>query len=130
VPQLIAQGHYPHPWMGLEYLPLTPEWANAFRQVGANVPVDEGLLVIRVAPGSAADLSGIRGGDQIVRLGNARIPLGGDVITAINGVAMTSSREFIVYLETETRVGDTVTVTIVRDGAEQDVQVTLTERPR
>jgi S1-C subfamily serine protease len=130
VPQLIAQGRYAHPWMGLEYLPLTAEWANAFRQAGANVPVDEGLLVVRVVPGSAADLSGIRGGDQVVRLGNVRIPLGGDVITAIDGAAMTGSREFIVYLETETRVGDTVAVSIVRDGVEQDVEVTLTERPR
>jgi len=130
VPQLIAQGHYPHPWLGVEYIPLTPERAQAFRQAGVDVPVDEGLLVLRVVPGSSADQAGIQGGDQIVRLGNVRIPLGGDIITAINGEPMTDSKEFVAYLETETQVGDTVEVTIIRDGEEQTVQVTLAERPQ
>ena len=130
VPQLIAHGRYPHPWMGVDYLPLKPEWAHAFRQAGANVPVDEGLLVLQVAPGGPADRAGIRGGDQVVRLGNVRIPLGGDIIMAINGEPMTGSKKFIVYLETETQVGDIVEATIVRDEEEQTVQVTLTERPR
>ncbi len=130
VPQLIAQGHYPHPWLGVEYIPLTPERAQAFRQAGVDVPVDEGLLVLRVVPGSSADQAGIQGGDRIVRLGNVRIPLGGDIITAINGEPMTDSKEFVAYLETETQVGDTVEVTIIRDGEEQTVQVTLAERPQ
>jgi S1-C subfamily serine protease len=43
---------------------------------------------------------------------------------------MVDSREFVVYLETQTQVGDTVHVTIIRDGKEQAIQVTLTERPR
>jgi S1-C subfamily serine protease len=130
VPELIAQGRYPHPWLGVEYLPLTPEMARVFRQAGAEVPVDEGLLVIRVAPGSAADSSNIRGGDRIVRIGNLRIPLGGDIITAIDGEPMTDSKGFVVYLETETQVGDVVDVTIVRDGRELSTQATLTERPQ
>ncbi len=130
VPQLIAQGRYPHPWLGVEYLPLTPEWAQAIRQAGMQVPGDTGLLVVRVAPGSAADQAGIRGGNQVARIGNARVPLGGDIITALNGTAMTTSKEFVAYLETETQVGDTVAVTIVRDGEEQTVQVTLGERPQ
>jgi S1-C subfamily serine protease len=129
VPQLIAQGRYPHPWLGVEYLPLTPERARVFRQAGMEVPVDEGLLVIRVAPGSPADRADIQGGDQIVRIGNLRIPLGGDIVTAIDGKPMTDSKEFVVYLETETQVGDGVDVTIVRDGAELSTRATLTARP-
>jgi S1-C subfamily serine protease len=130
VPQLIAEGRYPHPWLGVEYLPLTPERAQVFRQAGAEVPVDEGLLVIRVAAGSGADRAGIQGGDQLVRIGNLRIPLGGDIITAIDGEPMTNSKAFVVYLETETQVGDGVDVTIVRDGKEFSTQATLTERPQ
>ncbi|OQY20513.1 MAG: 2-alkenal reductase, partial [Anaerolineaceae bacterium 4572_32.1] len=103
VPQLIAQGRYPHPWLGVEYLPLTPEWAQAIRQAGMQVPGDTGLLVVRVAPGSAADQAGIRGGNQVAQIGNARVPLGGDIITALNGTAMTTSKEFVAYLETETQ---------------------------
>jgi len=130
VPQLIAQGRYPHPWLGVEYLPLTPEWAQAIRQAGMQVPGDTGLLVVRVAPGSAADQAGIRGGNQVAQIGNARVPLGGDIITALNGTAMTTSKEFVAYLETETQVGDTVTVTIIHNGEEQTVQATLGERPQ
>jgi len=130
VPQLIARGHYPHPWLGVQLLGLTPERVQAFRQTGMEIPVEEGLLVIEVVPGGAADRAGIRGGDHIVRLGNVRIPLGGDIITAINGEPVTDFQELTVYLETETQVGDTIEVTIIRDGEEQNVLVTLAERPQ
>jgi S1-C subfamily serine protease len=128
VPELIARGRYPHPWLGVDYLPLQSEWAEAFRQTGADVAADEGLLVLRVVAGGPADRAGIRGGDQIVRLGNVRIPLGGDIITAIDGEPMTSSKEFIAYLETRTQVGDVVDVTIRRGEEERTVRVTLVER--
>jgi S1-C subfamily serine protease len=128
VPELIARGRYPHPWLGVDYLPLQPEWAEAFRQTGADVAADEGLLVLRVVAGGPADRAGIRGGDQIVRLGNVRIPLGGDIITAIDGQVMASSKEFVAYLETQKQVGDAVEVTIIRGGEERTVQVTLVER--
>ncbi len=130
VPQLIAHGRYPHPWLGVQLLDLTPERARALRQAGMEVPVDEGLLVIEVVPGGPADQAGIRGGDRVVRLGNARILLGGDIITAINGEPIADFQELTVYLETRTRVGDTIEVAIIRDREERNVQVTLDERPQ
>jgi S1-C subfamily serine protease len=130
VPQLIAQGHYAHPWLGVESLGLTPERAQAFREAGMDVPVDKGLLMIEVVPGGPADRAGIRGGDRIVQLGNVRLPLGGDIITAINGEAVDDLQELTVYLETQTQVGDTVEVTIFRGSVEQNVRVTLAERPQ
>ena len=130
VPQLIAQGRYAHPWLGVQPLSLTPDRAQAFREVGMDVPVDEGLLMIEVVAGGPADRAGIRGGDQIVQLGNFRVALGGDIITAINGEPVDDLQELTVYLETETQVGDTIEVTIFRGGEEQSVQVTLTERPQ
>ena len=130
VPQLIAQGRYAHPWLGVQPLGLTPERAQAFREAGMNVPVDEGLLMIEVIPGGPADRAGIRGGDRIVQLGNVQLPLGGDIVTAINGEAVDDLQELTVYLETQTQVGDTVEVTIFRGGAEQSMPVTLAERPQ
>ncbi|HDQ71110.1 MAG TPA: PDZ domain-containing protein [Chloroflexi bacterium] len=127
VPQLIAQGRYPHPWLGVDYLPLTPNWVEAFRRAELAVP-DEGLLVLQVAPNGPAEQAGIRGGDRVIRMGNVRVPVGGDVITAIDGQPMTNAKDFIVYLETKTLVGDTVQVTFIRDGEEQTVPVTLAER--
>jgi S1-C subfamily serine protease len=130
VPQLIAQGRYAHPWLGVEPLSLTPERAQAFREAGMDVPVDKGLLMIEVVPGGPADQAGIRGGDRIVQLGNVRLPLGGDIITAINGEAVDDLQELTVYLETQTQVGDTVEVTIFRGSVEQSIAVTLAERPQ
>ncbi|HET89130.1 MAG TPA: PDZ domain-containing protein [Chloroflexi bacterium] len=127
-PQLIAHGRYPHPWLGVDYLPLTLEWTNALRRAGIDLATDEGLLVLQVASGSPADQAGIRGGDQVIRLGNYRVPVGGDVILAINGQPVTTSKEFVAYLETQTEVGDTVEVTLLRAGEEMTVQATLTER--
>ncbi len=128
-PQLIAQGHYPHPWLGVSVLPFEAEGAQILREAGMDVPVDEGLLVAEVVSGSPAAKAGIRAGDQVVSIGNTRIPVGGDIITAINGEPIANFEELTVYLESETQVGDTVEVTLIRDGREMTVSVTLAERP-
>lgn len=130
VPHLIAEGRYPHPWLGVEVLPLTPEWVRALRQVGMEVPVEEGLLVLSVVRGGPADRAGIRGGDQIARIGGYRVPIGGDIITAINGHPVPTLQELNVYLDLQTRVGDAVEVTLFRNGQEIRVTATLAERPR
>jgi S1-C subfamily serine protease len=130
VPQLIDQGRYAHPWLGVQPLSLTPDRASAFREAGVDMSVDEGLLLVEVVRGGPAEQAGLRGGDQMVRLGNFQIALGGDIITAIDGELVTDLQELTVYLETQTQVGDTVEVTYVRDGVEQSVPVTLTERPQ
>ena len=129
VPDLIANGHYPHPWLGVQLLDITPERAKILRKAGMTVPVEEGMLVIETVPGSPADKAGVRGGTRTVRLGNLSLPIGGDIITAINGEPVHDVRGLTVYLETQTKVGDTVTLTIIRDGQEQTVQVKLGERP-
>jgi S1-C subfamily serine protease len=82
-----------------------------------------------VVSGSPAAKAGIHAGDQMVPIGNTRIPVGGDIITAINGTPVADFQELTVYLESETQVGDTVEVTLIRDGQEMAVSVTLAERP-
>jgi S1-C subfamily serine protease len=129
VPKLIAQGYYPHPWLGMQMLPLTPSTAKAFRDAEMNVPVDAGLLVIEAVKGASADKAGIRGGSRVVRIGRYQIPLDGDIIIAIDGEPVNDFQELTVYLETETTVGDIVDVTIIRDGEELTVPVALGERP-
>lgn len=129
VPQLIAKGHYPHPWLGVSVLPFEAEGAQILRKAGMEVPVDEGLLVAEVVSGSPVAKAGIRAGDQVVSIGNSRVPIGGDIITAINGEPIANFQELTVYLESETQVGDTVEVTLIRDSQEMTVSVTLAERP-
>jgi len=130
VPHLIAEGRYPHPWLGVQVLSLTPEWVQALRRAGMEVPVEKGLLVLSVVRGGPADRAGIRGGNQVVRIGGYRVPVGGDIITAVNGHPVPTLRELNVYLDSQTRVGDTVEVTIYRGGQEMRVTVMLAERPQ
>jgi len=130
VPELIARGYYPHPWLGAEMLTLTPATAKVLREAGMNVPVDSGLLVITTVRGSPADKAGIRGGSRVVRIGRYQVSLDGDIITAINGEPIKDYQDLTVYLETKTTVGDTVQLTIIRDGVERSIAVTLAERPQ
>ncbi len=129
VPELISRGYYPHPWLGTQMLTLTPATAEIFREAGMNVPVDAGLLVIEAVEDGPADKAGMRGGSRVVRIGRYQIPLDGDIIIAIDGEPVNNSQELTVYLETQTTVGDTVELTIIRDGEEQAIQVILEERP-
>jgi S1-C subfamily serine protease len=130
VPQLISQGRYPHPWLGVTIMDLTPERAAVLRQAGLEVSVDEGIVVMEVTPGSPAAAAGILGGEREVTVGNARILWGGDIIVALNGQPVASLQELTVYLESETQVGDTVQVTVIRDGEETTMPLTLAERPQ
>jgi len=129
VPELIARGYYPHPWLGAQMLPLTPALAKVFREAEMNVPVDSGLLVLEAVSDTPAERAGIRGGERLVQIGRYRVPLDGDIIVGINGEPVEDFEELTVYLETRTRVGDVVEVTIIRDGQEQSIPVMLGERP-
>lgn len=129
VPELISRGYYPHPWLGAQMLPLTPALAKVFREAEMKVPVDAGLLVLDAVRGASAERAGIRGGRRLVQIERFQVPLDGDIIIAINGEPVNDFEGLTVYLETRTRVGDTVEVTIIRDGQEQIIPVILDERP-
>jgi S1-C subfamily serine protease len=128
--QLIAEGRYAHPWLGVQMLDIGPEMAEVLREAGMDVPVDQGVLVVSVVRDSPAADAGIQGGSRGFRVGNVELPIGGDIITAINGTPVATLQDLSVYLENETQVGETVTVQLLRDGESQEVQVTLEERPQ
>ena len=128
VPELIATGHYPHPWLGVNLLDLS-RWAETLQAARENVP-NEGLMILEIVSDSPAANAGLRGGQRFINLGNVRrFPVGGDIIVALNGVPVESYSEFSIYLEINTRVGETLAVTVLRDGQEQVIPVVLEERP-
>ena len=57
------------------------------------------------------------------------IPIGGDVITGIDGVATIRMTDLVVYMERNTSPGDVVVFEIIRSGEERNIEVTLGERP-
>ncbi len=126
VPVLIRDGRYPHPSLGVRVIELTPQRAALFRRAGVQLP-DQGLLIADLVMNGPAARAGLRGPDRLVRVGNVNLPLGGDVIIAINDQPITTSQDLIVYLETQTQVGETVRVKVLRDGREQVLPVTLAE---
>lgn len=130
VPKLITQGYYPHPWLGVEMVSLNSATAALFREAGMDVPVDRGVLVVNVVAQGASAEAGLRGSSQTVQVGNNRIPVGGDIIVAVNDEDIESYSDLVVYLETRTSIRDIVELTIIREGQEQTIEVTLQEGPR
>ncbi|MCK6625597.1 MAG: trypsin-like peptidase domain-containing protein [Anaerolineae bacterium] len=125
LPDLLELGRYRHPWLGVRYAyPLSPQLAQALE-----LPVEQGLLLVELIPGSPLAAAGVRGAQQEVILGNRRLYIGGDVLTALDEQPITSLENLEIMLETRYQVGDNVTVTLVREGQEQTVSITLTEEP-
>ncbi|UCC64423.1 MAG: PDZ domain-containing protein, partial [Anaerolineae bacterium] len=123
VPSLIATGRYADPWLGLTATSVTPLLAEAL-----DLPVQQGVLVQSVVENGPADKFGLLGSDRQVEFEGTLLDAGGDVIVALDGVALQDMDDLIVHLA-ETRVGQVVTLTVLRDGAERTVEVTLEERP-
>ncbi|MEW5957201.1 MAG: trypsin-like peptidase domain-containing protein [Chloroflexota bacterium] len=125
VPDLLTLGRYPHPWLGIHYAyRLTPGLADMLK-----LPVDQGLLLVELQPGGPLDDAGGRGAQQEAILGNQRIFMGGDILTAVNGQPITNIDEQQILLETNFQVGDTVTVSLLRDNQTLEVTVVLAEEP-
>ncbi|MBA7486665.1 hypothetical protein ES707_22226 [subsurface metagenome] len=124
VDDLIATGSYAHPWLGVSARDVNIVIADA---IGLEKP--QGVLVVDVTEGSPADQVGLRGGDQNVTLDGQVIPIGGDVITGIDGLPMRRMADLVVYMERNTSPGDSVVFEIIRDGQELSLTVTLGERP-
>lgn len=126
VPALIENGHYPHPWLGLEELgyEISPALARAL-----GLPVEQGLLIARIYRDSPADRAGVRIAQQEVIFGNRRYLIGGDVLTAIDGRPLRTWEQLNAYLDEEASVGQTVTLEILRDGETLTLQATLQDTP-
>jgi serine protease Do len=121
VPSLIQTGTYQHPWIGIEGTTLTPDLAAA-----DNLPSgQQGVLVITVTPNSPASKAGLQGGTQTQTLNGNQVSLGGDVITAVDGQAVTRFEDLTSYLLNNTKAGQTINLTILRNGQQMNVQLTL-----
>ena len=124
VPELIANGRVAHAWLGVSGMDLSPQLAEALK-----LSITEGVMAVEVVKDGPGDRAGIRGANRLARVGNQRIPVGGDVITAVDGRPIKSMDDLTVYLDAERRPGEEVTLSIVRGGNAQTLKVTLGEQP-
>jgi S1-C subfamily serine protease len=124
VPSLVTTGSFQHPWLGVSGTDMTPGIADA---LGLKEP--RGFLVVDVVAGSPAEKAGIRGGDRQVTIDGRPIKLGGEVIVSIDGKVVRKLDDILTYLQSQKSVGDSLKLTVLRNGQEQDINVVLGARP-
>ena len=125
VPALITRGKYEHPWVGISAVTLTSDLDKAM-----DLPADQrGALIVKVISGSPADKAGLRGSSKEVRIFGMTTDVGGDVITAADGHAVNRMSDLMVYLEEHKSPGETVNLTILRNGEQKNVPLVLERRP-
>jgi S1-C subfamily serine protease len=123
VAEILRKGYVEHAWLGIGGEPVTEELAETF-----NLPVEEGVLVEQVFPGSAAAKADLRPGDTQEVVAGETYVLGGDIIVSVNGEkisAIEEIRDVITALEP----GQKVKLGIYRDEAKKSVTVTLGRQP-
>ena len=121
--QLLDDGEVEHAYLGISGADVTPAVARAL-----DLGVEEGAMVSDAVQGGPADEAGVRGATQEATIDGTPFPADGDVIVALNGESVTSMEDVITSIE-DLQAGDTVTLTIVRDGERRDVDVELGNRP-
>lgn len=119
-PALVATGHYDYPYLGIS---MRSETFTLAELEALGLPPN-GVWVTEVGAGSPAEAAGLIGHNLSVSF----VP-DGDYIIAINGTAVRNSDDLLSYLVFETQVGDSVELTVIRDGKEVTVPLTLGQRP-
>lgn len=122
--ELIAKGFVSYPYLGAVIHTIIPQFAKAL-----GLKAEKGAMVVEVTPGGPADKAGLKGATKQAQIGNFLHPLGGDIIIRANQLEITSASDLIKYLR-ERKIGEIITLKIIRDGKSQEVKVTLQERPK
>jgi S1-C subfamily serine protease len=123
VPHLVAEGKYDYPYLGIS----SAELITLLQAEALGLPQATGVYVFEVTPGSPADKAGLRGGTRLSSVGG--LYAGGDLITAIDGQEVKTFSDMLNDLFSNKSPGDQVTFTIIRDGKQMEVQLTLDKRP-
>jgi S1-C subfamily serine protease len=104
--QIIQKGYFARPYMGINFQPINPDIAAQY-----NLPAQWGVYVTDVANGSPASDAGLQQGD---------------IITKIGDIALDETHTYVNTLFTF-KPGDRITLEVLRDGQDMQVQITLGE---
>jgi len=124
IPALIENGKFQYPFLGMS----STDGLTLVQQKNLGLPETPGAYVTDVVAGGPADKGGVVG--DKASTGNQRtLQGGGDLIVAIDGHPVKAFADVLSYLVNHADVGQTITLTVVRGGANKDLQVTLGARP-
>jgi S1-C subfamily serine protease len=125
VPELIQNGSFAHPYLGITGISLFPDLAEAM-----NLDIEQrGAMISEVIPGGPADKGGLQGSDSEASIEGISMGIGGDVIIAIDGEPVQDMDDLIAYLSANTSVGQEVTLQVIREGNQMEFKVELEARP-
>ncbi len=119
IPDLIEMGHPYRPQLGFSGSDITPSIAKLF-----GLPLERGVLVEEVLPGSPAAVAGLRAGQRVVIVSDRPYVLGGDIITEVNGQPVTSISQ-ISHILLESRPGQVLPLTVYRRGQKLAISIPL-----
>jgi 2-alkenal reductase len=125
-PFLIKDGAYDYPYMGISFFPDQLMSLDVIEALGLKSYT--GAYVVDVTKGGPADKAGIHAGNKPTSID--ALLAGGDLVTAIDGKSVRTFDELISYLVTNKSPGDSVVLTVVRDGQSQDITIKLEARPK
>jgi len=106
--EIVTTGHATHPFVGVNYLALSPAAAAQL-----NVKATQGALIESIVDGSPAQDAGLQKGD---------------IVTKIDGKELTTESAFAEIIDSH-KPGDVVSLTVERNGQEMTIKVTLGTRP-
>jgi S1-C subfamily serine protease len=121
--EIEKNGNVEHAFLGINGGTITPALAKA-----VNLPVNKGVLVAEVVKGGPADKAGLQGGSTEATIEGARLQLGGDIITEVNGEPVSSMEDVINAVEAD-KPGEQMELTVLRHGETKNITVTLGNRP-
>jgi S1-C subfamily serine protease len=123
VAQVLSTGRVEHAWLGITGRPITDDLADTF-----NLPVEEGILVQPVSPGSGAAKAKLQPGDTPIVVAGETYVLGGDIIVSANGRKLSAVEDLRDVIAAH-KPGQKIKLGIYRDEKKSSVTITLGRQP-
>jgi S1-C subfamily serine protease len=124
VPNLIRDGEYKHPWIGISGRDIDPDLAKVL-----NLKDAVGFLIVTVVPDSPAEKAGLHGSEKVVEEDGVEYTIGGDIILSVDGKEVRKISDILIHLQRAKAVGDDLVLEILRDGRTSNFTLVLGERP-
>jgi S1-C subfamily serine protease len=124
IPALLEDGEFEHSYMGVRLRTVGPLLAEA-----NDVEERVGVYIALVRDGGPSDgvLRGSTGETSVA--GQSGVETGGDIVVALDDTPIPTREALASFLALQTSPGDTIDVTVLQDGEEQTVELTLGSRP-
>ncbi|RME42865.1 MAG: PDZ domain-containing protein [Chloroflexi bacterium] len=121
--EIIVQGFVRQPFLGIAGQPV-----NTTLVRDLNLPVEQGLLIREIYPGSPAELAGLHLGHGAVKTTYGEMRAGADIVLSVDGQPVRSQAD-LNQVVARHAIGDTVVLGVLRNGRQMAFEITLTQRP-